>query len=191
MSLAYAVFGGTFDPVHTGHIAVAQAAAARFALAEVLLIPAGNPPHKEGRTRTPFVHRLRMAGLACAGQAGLRVSAMEEGSARSYSIHTIERLKRERPHDRMYFLIGADAFSEIKTWYRWRDVLAEVEFIVVSRPGSDYDIPEGARIHRLDDVEIPVSSSAIREQLRSGSTPAALAPAVLDYIRANGLYAAQ
>lgn len=191
MNLAYAVFGGTFDPVHTGHIAVANAAAERFSLAEVLLIPAGNPPHKEGLTRTPFAHRLRMAELACAGQSKLRVSGMEEGSARSYSIHTIERLKRERPADRMYFLIGADAFSEIETWYRWRDVLAEVEFIVVSRPGSDYGIPEGARIHRLDNVEIPVSSSAIREQLRAGATPAALPPGVFAYVRANGLYAAQ
>jgi len=191
MSLAYAVFGGTFDPIHTGHIAVANAAAARFSLGEVLLIPAGNPPHKEGRTRTPFAHRLAMAQLACAPHAKLRVSAMEEGSARSYSIHTIERLKRERPADRLFFLIGADAFSEIETWFRWRDVIEQTDFIVVSRPGSDYDIPSRARVHRLDDVDIPVSSSQIREQLRAGLTPEALDPAVLAYIRDHALYAAQ
>lgn len=191
MSLAYAVFGGTFDPIHTGHIAVANAAAERFALDEVLLIPAGNPPHKEGRTRTPFAHRLAMAQLACAPHARLRVSDMEEGSARSYSILTIERLKRERPEDRLLFLIGADAFSEIETWFRWREVIAQTEFLVVSRPGSDYDIPREAKVHRLDDVEIAVSSSQIREQLRAGQTPEALDGAVLAYIRANGLYAAQ
>lgn len=188
MSRAYAVFGGTFDPIHRGHIAVATAAADRFGLDEALLIPAGNPPHKEGRTRTAFHHRLRMAELACAADPRLRVSAMEEGSARSYSILTIERLKRERPGERMYFLIGADAFSEIETWFRWRDVLNEADFLVVSRPGSQYDIPEGARVHRLDDLEIPISSSEIREQLRAGERPETLDPAVLAYIREYGLY---
>lgn len=191
MSLAYAVFGGTFDPIHTGHIAVATTAAARFALDEVLLIPAGNPPHKEGRTRTPFSHRLAMAQLACEPHAKLRVSDMEEGSARSYSILTIERLQRERPGDRLLFLIGADAFSEIETWFRWRDVIELTEFLVVSRPGHDYDIPAGARVHRLDDMEIPVSSSQIREQLRAGLTPEALDDSVLAYIRTHALYAAQ
>jgi len=188
MNAAYAIFGGTFDPIHTGHIAVALAAAGEFGLDEVLVIPAGNPPHKGGSTRTAFHHRMRMAELACAAHAKLRVSGMEEGSARSYSIHTIERLKRERAGERMYFLIGADAFSEIETWFRWRDVLAEAEFLVVSRPGHEYDVPEGARVHRLDDVEIPVSSSAIRERLREGVRPAALDDAVFGYIREHGLY---
>ena len=188
MSRAYAIFGGTFDPIHLGHIRVATAAADRFALDEVLLIPAGNPPHKEGRTRTDFRHRLRMAELASAADTRLRVSAMEEGSARSYSILTIERLKQERPGDRIYFLIGADAFSEIETWFRWRDVLNEVEFLVVSRPGSQYNIPAGTRVHRLDDLEIPISSSQIREQLRAGEQPETLDAAVLGYIRENGLY---
>lgn len=188
MSRAYAVFGGTFDPIHKGHTAVATTAADRFALDEVLLIPAGNPPHKEGRTRTDFDHRYRMAQLACAADARLHVSAMEKGSERSYSILTIERLKRERPGDRLYFLIGADAFSEIETWFRWRDVLAEAEFLVVSRPGSDYGIPPGARVQRLDELDIPISSSEIREQLRAGNSPATLDPAVAAYIREHGLY---
>ena len=188
MTRSYAIFGGTFDPIHRGHIEVAMAAANRFALDEVLLIPAGNPPHKEGRTRTAFQHRLRMAELACSADPRLRVSAMEEGSARSYSILTIERLKRERPGERMYFLIGADAFSEIETWFRWRDVLTEVDFLVVSRPGSQYDIPEGARVFPLDGVDIPISSSEIREQLRAGERPETLNPPVLAYIREHGLY---
>ena len=132
-----------------------------------------------------------MARLACTPHAKLRVSDMEEGSARSYSILTIERLKQERPGDRLLFLIGADAFSEIETWFRWRDVIEQTEFLVVSRPGHDYDIPTGARVHRLDDMDIPVSSSQIREQLRAGLTPEALDAAVLAYIRANALYAAQ
>ena len=188
MSRSYAIFGGTFDPIHKGHVSVASAAADRFNLDEVLLIPAGNPPHKEGRTRTPFRHRLRMAELACAVDSRLRVSPMEEGSARSYSILTIERLKHERPDDRMYFLIGADAFSEIETWFRWREVIAQVDFVVVSRPGHQYDVPEGARVHHLDDLDIPISSSEIREQLRAGGRPESLDTAVLTYIREHDLY---
>lgn len=184
--MAFAIFGGTFDPIHAAHLAIARHAAEKFGLDYVLLVPNGNPPHKSGQTRTPFEHRFRMAELACAGDPRLRVSRIEEGEARSYSILTIEKLKR--PGEPLYFLIGADAFSEIETWRRWRDVVQQVEFIVVSRPGHQYDIPPGARVHRLDDLGLPISSSRIREELKQGASPAALAPEVLAYIRQHGLY---
>ena len=89
----------------------------------------------------------------------------------------------------VYFLIGADAFAEIQTWFRWQDVVREVEFIVVTRPGHQYLSPPGARVHRLETVALPVSSSEIRAALARGETPAELPQPVLEYIRANGLYA--
>ncbi|MFN7918620.1 MAG: nicotinate-nucleotide adenylyltransferase [Bryobacteraceae bacterium] len=186
--MRYAIFGGTFDPIHTAHLEVARQAAARFALDEVLLIPAGNPPHKQGLRREPFEHRYRMVELACLGEAKLRPSRIEQGRERSYSIHTIERLRESRPGDAAFFLIGADAFAEIETWHRWNDVVAAVEFIVVSRPGHRYDIPEGARVHRLDSVELPVSSSEIRNRLAHGENPPQLSASVLAYIREHRLY---
>jgi len=86
------------------------------------------------------------------------------------------------------FLVGADAFAEIRTWHRWTDVVAQVEFIVVTRPGHNYESPPGARVRRLDTVALPVSSSEIRHTLARGGTPAELPARVVDYIRANGLY---
>jgi len=186
--LAFAIFGGTFDPIHSAHLAIARHAAEKFGLDYVLLIPNGNPPHKPGARRTPFEHRYRMAELATEGDARLKVSRMEEGEARSYSILTIEKLKADHPGERILFLIGADAFSEIETWHRWRDVVRAVEFIVVSRPGHRYDVPEDARVHRLDDLDLPVSSSRIREELRRGGEPPELSAGVVRYIRENNLY---
>ena len=88
------------------------------------------------------------------------------------------------------FLIGADAFREIGTWYRWRDVVASVEFIVVTRPGAQWEAPAGAVVHELRGLDLPVSSSDIRRQLLEATTgvPLAIPPLVLDYIRENRLY---
>ena len=93
--------------------------------------------------------------------------------------------------DELYFLIGADAFSEIETWRRWKDVIAAVEFIVVSRPGHRYAIPEGARVHRLDDLDLPTSSSDIRRRLSRGDYDVDVPAPVLAYIRERKLYASQ
>ena len=185
-----AIFGGTFDPIHNAHLAVAVEAADRFQLDRVLVIPNGNPPHKQGVERTDWLHRYRMVELAChaAADARLTPSRLEEGRARSYSIHTIERVTAAYPGDAVFFLIGADAFAEIRTWYRWQDVLAAVEFIVVSRPGHAYDIPEGARVLALETMALDVSSSDIRAELRQGKMPDAMPGPVKDYIVAAGLY---
>jgi nicotinate-nucleotide adenylyltransferase len=179
-----AIFGGTFDPIHTAHIVVAREAADAFALDQVLMIPAGQPPHKG--TGTAYEHRFHMVELACAGDARLVPSRMEEGQAKSYSIHTIERVKAEGGE--IFFIIGADAFAEIATWYRAQDVIREVEFIVVTRPGHTYEVPPGARVHRLDTVALPISSSAIRAQIARGERPKELAAKVADYIQVQGLY---
>ena len=179
-----AIFGGTFDPIHRAHIVLAKEAANTFGLDEVLMIPAGRPPHKG--TGTPSEHRCRMVELACAGDTRLVPSRLEEGQAKSYSIHTIERVKAGGGE--LFFIIGADAFAEIQTWHRAQEVIQSVEFIVVTRPGHHYDTPPGARVHRLDTVEMPVSSSEIRAQLARGERPEELAPAVAEYIEAHGLY---
>ncbi len=184
-----AIFGGTFDPIHNAHLAVAREAANRFQLDGVLVIPNGNPPHKQGVERADWTDRYRMVELACAGDPQLTPSRLEEGQARSYSIHTIERVRAEHPDDRIFFLIGADAFAEIETWHRWEEVLAAVEFIVVSRPGHRYDVPAGARALPLETISLEISSSEIRSELRAGRMPPkALPEAVREYIRAKRLY---
>jgi nicotinate-nucleotide adenylyltransferase len=185
-----AIFGGTFDPIHSAHLVVAREAAQQFNLDEVIVIPAADPPHKPRLERTPFQHRYRMVELACAGDPKLRPSRLEEGREPSYSIDTIERLKRERPGDELFFLIGADAFAEIRSWHRWQDVVDAVEFIVVTRPGHSYEIPSGARVSRLDSVDLPVSSSAIRAKLGEGGKASELPASILSYVREHRLYGA-
>ena len=184
-----AIFGGTFDPIHDAHLAVAREAAARFQLDRVLFVPAAGPPHKAGVTHAPYEDRYRMVELACADDPSFIASRLEAGTASSYSIDTIEKIRATlAPGDQLFFLIGADAFAEIETWHRWRDVIRSVEFIVVSRPGHRYAVPPGARVSRLETVRLPVSSSEIRRRLGAGEQAADVPAAVIDYIRARGLY---
>jgi nicotinate-nucleotide adenylyltransferase len=184
-----AILGGTFDPIHNAHLAVACAARDAFGLDRVLLVPAANPPHKQHRLTEPWAHRFRMVELACAAHRGLEASAIEAADSKSYSIQTIEKLRAGlSPSDTLYFIIGADAFAEIGTWFRAQDVVQSVEFIVVTRPGHEYSIPEGARVHTLDTVHMPVSSSRIREMLALCERPAEISPAVFEYIREHRLY---
>ena len=184
-----AIFGGTFDPIHEAHLAIARRAADHFHLDRVLLVPAAHPPHKGGVTHAPYEDRVRMVELACSGEPLFEVSRLEEGAERSYSIDTIGKVRaRLAAGDELFFIIGADAFAEIRTWHRWEDVARLVRFLVVSRPGHDYDIPPNVAAERLDDVELPVSSSGIRRALASGRRPAEVPPVVMDYIARHGLY---
>ena len=114
-----AILGGTFDPIHDAHLAIAHAAMVRteFGLRRILFVPAANPPHKSGMTITPWEDRVRMVELACAGNAAFEVSRIEQESNPSYSILTIERLLAAGAGP-LAFLIGADAFAEIRTWHR-------------------------------------------------------------------------
>jgi nicotinate-nucleotide adenylyltransferase len=187
-----ALFGGTFDPIHNAHLEIARAAVSRFDLRKVLFVPAANPPHKSDIALAPYEDRVRMAELACAGEPAFEVSRIEEAigpdpQQRSYSIHTIEKLLTAGMGD-LSFLIGADAFAEIRTWYRWEDVVRLVEFIVVDRPGAVYQIPPGATVHPLGGLQIPISSSAIRQLLAAADKSVPVPAAVLRYIRAQGLY---
>jgi nicotinate-nucleotide adenylyltransferase len=183
-----AIFGGTFDPIHTAHLVVAREAAETFALDRVLFVPAANPPLKDAGAN--YEDRYQMVELACAGEPRLVASRLEEGDAasraKSYSIYTIERVKAE--NGEVFFIIGADAFAEIGKWHRWEEVVRSVEFIVVARPGHSFTIPPGAKVHRLETVALPVSSSEIRQALARGESPADVPAAVAKYIRDRGLY---
>jgi nicotinate-nucleotide adenylyltransferase len=187
--LRIAIFGGTFDPVHYAHLAIAREAARVFDLSRVLFVPASQPPHKSSATWASYEDRYRMVELACQGEPLFEASRLEADQQWSYSIDTIERVRATlAPADELFFLIGADAFAEIESWHRWRDVVREAEFIVVARPGHSYAIPPGARVGRLDTLALPVSSSEIRAQLAAGESPAELPRAVLEYARQRGLY---
>ena len=135
-----------------------------------------------------FEERYRMVELACAGSSDERFepSRLEATEEKSYSLVTVQKV-RPLAED-VYFIIGADAFAEITTWYQWQELLRLTEFIVVTRPGHDYGCPPGAKVHRLDTLALPVSSSEIRQQLGAGKVPAELPAGVSDYIIRNGLY---
>jgi len=187
--LELGIFGGTFDPVHSAHLAVARAARDVYHLDRVLLVPNAIPPHKQESLTAAYADRLEMLKLAVAGEFNLEASDLEAGSGKSYSILTIERLMPTlSPGDRLYFIIGADAFAEIQTWYRWQEVIAKVTFIVVARPGHSWVSPTDADVRPLDSVHLEVSSSAIRAQLALCQRPVELPPAVFEYIRQHGLY---
>ena len=192
------IFGGTFDPIHRGHTEAANAAADEFQLSKVLFIAAGRPPHRRNPTEADYEHRYRMVELASKQDTRFVASRLEDPSGTSgphYSIDTFQRVRESSaPGDRLFFVLGADAFAEIKLWYRWREVVGMVEFIVVSRAGetnSRPEVPEGARVHWLDGVDVPISSTELRELLKQGK-PADdwLTPEVDAYIRRHRLYGA-
>jgi nicotinate-nucleotide adenylyltransferase len=183
------LFGGTFDPIHGAHLIVASEAADQAGLDKVLFVPASNPPHKSGATGAGYEDRYRMVEIACAGEPAFVPSRLEEGAGKSYSVLTIQKLRATlAPEDEIHFLIGADAFAEITTWHHWEDVIQSVGFIVVTRPGHDYIVPPGARVHRLETLALPVSSSAIRRKLSAGEPTPELPNAVRAYIDTQNLY---
>lgn len=137
-----ALFGGTFDPVHAGHVAVARAALRRFHLHQVFFIPSSHPPHKDCNELAPYEHRFAMVTLACAEHPRFVPSLAEAGSdgARGqifYSIDTVRTFRRRfiRPGDRLYFLVGADSFLQLNTWKDYEKLLELCDFVVANRPG--------------------------------------------------------
>ena len=180
------IFGGTFDPIHNAHIEMARAAAKQVERPRVLFVPAGTPPHRA--TVATYDDRLAMVRIACLNEPLFEASSIEESTDKSYSILTIERVRLRMGSDQpLYFLIGADAFAEIETWHRWREVVEAVEFIVVARPRAKYHIPSAARVCRVS-LDLDVSSSQIRKDLASGKRDVAVPGGVLEYIRQRRLY---
>jgi nicotinate-nucleotide adenylyltransferase len=211
-----ALFGGTFDPVHAGHIAVAQAAQKRFHLDAIYFIPSSRPPHKAKPALTPFVHRYAMAALACSDHPGFVLSLAEapvDGAAPHvfYTIDTVKRFHREHPDDKLYFIVGADQFLEIPTWKNYEALLDSCDFIVASRPGFRLDAlrlvipPEKlgragmhdpqkivlrkSVVHLLTTVASHVSSTEVRHRLERHQTIRGLVPTRVEaYILGQALY---
>lgn len=194
------VLGGTFDPIHLGHLAAAEAAAEELGLERVLLVPAGQPPHRDPATVTPAEHRYRMAVLAAAGNPRFRVSRIEiNRPGPSYTVDTLARLRRRLPDADLVFITGADAFPHVPDWRDADRLFALAEFAVVSRPGYDGGALEQAlqrlaewqrrRVHRVDAVGLDISSRELRRRVRAGRSIRYLVPdAVLAYIEHYGLY---
>ena len=221
------LFGGTFDPVHRGHLALARAAVERCKLHRVHFVAANVPPHKQEQPLTAFAHRFAMLTLATQNEKKFVPSlleAPEEGDSRkkekpNYTIETVRRLKRSLTNsDRLFLLIGMDAFAEIAKWHQAEALFRECEFIVAGRPGysladvanalpeslrprpevtkpfhkqvatGDLVLP-GVNIHLLEDLHQPASATAIREAAKADKALGRfLEPAIADYIKKIGLY---
>lgn len=202
-----ALFGGTFDPPHLGHMGIARAAAEAFALETVLLAPVGHQPLKPETTTTSFADRFAMVRLACererGGRMGARlvastIDAPQPNGAPNYTVDTLERLRREMPEATIFNLVGADSFLTLRKWREPERLLALAEWIVVSRPGYSLEDlsavaltgAERDRVHLLETVHYDISPTALRRRLAEGEECRDLLPApVADYIQSHGLYA--
>ena len=224
------LFGGTFDPVHRGHLALAQAALDHYKLNRIYFVPANIPPHKQRQPLSPFVHRFAMLALATAQQKAFVPSLLEapeedvalgkdKPEKPNYTIDTIRRLKQSfKASDRLFLLIGMDAFADIAKWHQSEALFRECEFVVANRPGYSLAdaanaLPEslrprpevtkpfqkqaatgdlvlkGATIHLLGDLHQPASASAIRQAAAAGKSLARFVDApVAEYIKKMGLY---
>jgi len=135
MNSVLGIFGGTFDPIHCGHLEVARELRDALGFSAVRFIPAGDPPHRAAPVATP-AHRLAMVELAVEGQSGLEVDAREiHRPERSYTVPTLEELWEEDRSRTLALILGADAFLGLPTWHRWRDVFALAHLVIVPRPG--------------------------------------------------------
>jgi nicotinate-nucleotide adenylyltransferase len=227
------LFGGTFDPIHRGHLALARMAREHCKLSRIHFVAANVPPHKQSQPLSAFAHRYAMIALATAQDKDLAPSLLEapedfvpggprKDTARqipNYTIDTVKRLKQSlKKADRLFLLIGIDAFDEIAKWHQAEELFRECEFIVASRPGFSLAdvanaLPEklrprqevtkpfhkqaatgdlvlsGVTIHLLNDVYQPISSTAIRQAVAAGKPLTRFVePAVADYIKKIGLY---
>lgn len=193
-----ALYGGTFDPIHKGHLRVAHGLSRIFALDQVLFIPADVAPHKRVRQVTPALHRYAMLALATQEESGFLVSTIElDAPERPYTVETLSRMQETLGNEaQVFFIMGADSWMEITTWREWERVLALSNHIVVTRPGYELDAehvtpkvrerivdlrgknqeqaaPEidksdGTKIYVTDAVNMDVSATAIRQAVREG-----------------------
>ncbi len=193
-----ALLGGTFDPIHYGHLFAAEAVAQALALEQVLFVPAGSAPHKEPGAVSPARDRLAMVALALEGNPRFAVSDQElRREGKSYTIDTVIALEG-RWGAPVTLILGVDAFLLIRTWMRWEELLRRVRLVLVSRPG--YTDDDARRLAEelavpieswIEDLGVAVSSSALRARVAGGLPIRYLTPdAVIAYIADHGLYRA-
>jgi len=212
MAKPIGILGGTFDPVHHGHLRLAIECIERLALAEVRLIPLRMPPHRKPPQAAPE-HRLAMLKLATETASNLVVDDSElQRPGISYTIDTVSALRKKSGRIPLCLLLGTDAFNMLHTWHRWQSLLDHVHFVIAERPGVVCK-PENAELNTVLDkhsardasilhtkengsifrVQIPwldISATRIRDMLRMGHNPSFLLPdAVIEYIRTHRLYA--
>ena len=191
------IMGGTFDPIHNGHLVTAECASYQYNLDKVVFVPSGNPPHKTNKEITNADDRYSMALLATMSNPKFRVSRMEiDREGLSYTIDTVKEFKKIYPNAKFYFITGADAILEIFTWKAPGKLLAEVEFIAASRPG--YCLSQLGReiydeyrdsIHLLEIPGLAISSTDIRGRVRVGRPIKYQLPEEVEaYIRKHNLY---
>jgi len=188
------LFGGTFNPIHVGHLRVAEEALRQMELREVVFLPTGVPPHREVDEGVPAEARYEMVRLAVAGRPRLSVSRFEvDRPGPCYTVDTVAAMKELHPEGVAY-IVGADIFSRIETWHDWPRLLASCPFIVAPRPGVPQAVFHrppftSAELHFLRMPVVSVSSSEVRRRYREGLPVEGLVPPDVDaWIRRQGLY---
>jgi len=185
------LFGGSFNPVHNGHLLIARAALEELALDRLVFIPAARSPFKPGQPLAPDASRLRWLRLALAGWTRCEVDPLEiERGGISYTIETVRRLRERHPGACLHWLLGADHLPTLPRWREAEELARLVGFAVVSRPGEAPAPPlPPFRLHHLGGVPTAISSSAVRERLRRGlPVDLLLPPPVSEAVVNSGLY---
>lgn len=194
------VYGGSFDPIHRGHVEPVRAAVDQLSLDRVLYLPTAAPPHKPGVEMAPIARRFAMVELALLDEPRLQVSDLEMRAAPSYTVETLERLRSEVGDAELWLLIGADSLAAIESWRRWDELFELARVAVLRRPrrsrrsiAADAS-PELAErlgvVTWIDNPPVDLSATEIRHRLRAGESPptGALEPSVLHYVRKYRLY---
>lgn len=194
------ILGGTFDPLHNAHIALALEAKKQFNLDSVWLMPSPDPPHKSDKKKTPFSIRYKMTLAGLEGINGLVCSDYEAGLPQpSYTVQTLQNLKKDYPDDEFMFIIGEDSLDNIENWYHPEEIMKLTELIVAARDDGDNRSLEeqtqliqkeyGAVIHILKWKEINISSTEIRRRVASGESIDSMVPeGVKEIIWKENLY---
>jgi nicotinate-nucleotide adenylyltransferase len=185
------LFGGSFDPVHLGHLLVAQAAREELGLDRLYFIPAAQSPFKPGSQAAPAGERARLLRLALAGQDWCEIDAQEiDRGGVSYTIDTLRDYARRFPHTHRFYLIGADHVPQLPAWREAEELATLAEFVVIPRPGqAEAAFPAPFRGRTLTGFPLGLSSSQIRARIRAGRpVDRLLPPAVAEAIRNNQLY---
>lgn len=186
------IFGGSFDPVHNGHIRIVKSFLASRLVDEILVLLTSDPPHKSSHTQAGFTHRLEMLRLAFAGMDNVHVSDLENRLTKpSYTLQTIEYLQRESPETTWYLCLGEDSLATFHTWHRYKDIIDKITLLVAERPGFDHPDADPAILENTIIVKhtpLEISSTDIRHQGGAAASSPSLPEPVADYIREHQLY---